>query len=210
MAQSSRNVMAAACAACVLATGLVPRAAASLTVGGAQGGNCYPFSCGSTDGVTEYQEVYMSFAFPETLYFNTVSFSQAAPGPMDSATYTVSFYLTTSNVDTLSENLISNEGTLLGTLGTFELGGDMPSILSLNGTAITYNASEGNLLMDVVVTDPTVVYPYYSSFFNADFEKIEVARAVNASTRDFGGLDEALQTTFSLTVPEPSTWGMML
>jgi PEP-CTERM motif len=122
----------------------------------------------------------------------------------------VSFYLTTSNVDTLSENLISNEGTLLGTLGTFELGGDMPSILSLNGTAITYNASEGNLLMDVVVTDPTVVYPYYSSFFNADFEKIEVARAVNASTRDFGGLDEALQTTFSLTVPEPSTWGMML
>ena len=186
---SSRNVISAvAAAACASALGLVPLAAASLTVGGAQGGNCYPFSCGPTDGVTEYQEVYMNFAFPETLYFNTVSFSQAAPGPMDSATYTVSFYLTTANVDTLSENLISNEGLFLGTLGTFELGGNMPSILSLNGAEITYNPSAGNLLMDVVITDPTVVYPYYPSFFNADFEQIEVARAVSASTRDFGAV----------------------
>src|SRR5271154_1102902 len=131
MAQSSRNVMAAACAACVLATGLVPRAAASLTVGGAQGGNCYPFSCGPTDGVTDYQEVYMSFAFPRAFSFDTISFSQAAAGPMDSATYKVSFYLTAANVDTLSVDLASNEGTYLGQLGTFELGGTMPLVLAL-------------------------------------------------------------------------------
>src|SRR4051812_16254907 len=91
--------------------------AASVTVGNNDAGNCYPFSCGPSDGLSRYQEVYTSTAFSGTTTFNTVSFGQNSAGPMDSATYNVSFYLTAAGPFSLSSNLNSNEGTLLGNLG---------------------------------------------------------------------------------------------
>ena len=113
----------------------------------------------------------------------------------------MSFYLTSATVTTLSSDLSSNEGTLLGTLGTFTLGGAMPAVLTLNGTAINYNPSMGNLLMDVVISDPTA-YNGYESFFNADYTQVNVARAWNSTTYgNFSAEDGALQTTFG-SVPE--------
>ena len=64
-------------------------AGASVTVGTADSGNCYPFSCGPSDELTEYQQVYMNSAFPGVLSFDAVSFTQYpfTDGPiMDSAT----------------------------------------------------------------------------------------------------------------------------
>lgn len=190
-------------------TAIATPAGAAITVGNDDSGNCYPFGCGAYDGLTEYQEVYMASAFPGPLSFSSVSFGQNSPGLMDSATYTVSFYLTSATVTTLSSDLSSNEGTLLGTLGTFTLGGAMPAVLTLNGTAINYNPSMGNLLMDVVISDPTA-YNGYESFFNADYTQVNVARAWNSTTYgNFSAEDGALQTTFG-SVPESSTWAMML
>ena len=187
--------------------------AAAVTVGNADGPNCDPFSCGPTDEMTEYQQVYVSSAFPGVLSFDEVSFTMNAfqYGPqMDSATYTVSFYLTSAGVTTLSSNLASNEGSSLGTLGTFQIGGTMPAVLSLSGATISYDPSMGNLLMDVVMSDPTLVFGSYQSFFNADFTQAVTARAWNSTIYgDAGAQAGALQTTFG-AVPEPSTWALML
>jgi hypothetical protein len=194
---------------CMAALTAVATPAAALTVGNADGGNCYPFSCGASDGVTQYQEVYMASAFPGALSFNSVSFGQNIAGQMDSATYGVSFYLTSADVNTLSSDLGSNEGALLGTLGTFTLGGSMPTVLTLKGNNISYDPTMGNLLMNVVITNLTASNGY-QSFFNADFTGTNVARAWNSSEYgDYGPATGALQTTFG-AVPEPSTWVLML
>ena len=75
----------------------------------------------------------MASAFPGLLSFSSVSFGQNSPGLMDLATYTVSFIRFRLTVTTLSSDLSSNEGTLLGTLGTFTLGGAMLVVLTLTG-----------------------------------------------------------------------------
>lgn len=199
---------------CMAAMTAFAAPASALTVGAASAGNCYPFSCGPTDGVTEWQQVYASSAFPGALSFSAVSFTQFTgyiPGPnMDSATYAVSFYLTSATVTSLSSSLASNEGASLGLLGTFTLGGPQPSVLTLNGANISYDPSLGNLLMDVVISNPTVIYPSYQNFFNADYVQAVTARAWNSTGYgDFGASSGGLQTTFG-AVPEASTWAMML
>jgi hypothetical protein len=188
---------------------------ASVTVGAANGGNCYPFSCGPTDGVTEYQEAYNQNAFAGVQTFNTVSFSKFTafvPGAsMDTGTYAVSFYLSTEPVGSLSSNLSTNEGAFLGSLGTFTLSGPMPSVLSLTGSTISYDPSQGDLLMDVGISNGTSFSGAYNEFFNADTTGTEVSRAwVSTIDGSFGDTTGALQTTFSMGVPEPATWAMML
>ena len=66
----------------------------------------------------------MASAFPGSLSFSNVDFTRESAGLMDSATYAVSFYLTSATVTTLSSDLASNEGASLGALGTFTLGGE--------------------------------------------------------------------------------------
>ena len=198
-----------------LALGDTPGLAA-VTVGDAVASNCYPFSCGPTDGLTEYQQIYMHSAFPGSLTFNSVSFSLYPFNPstdMDSATYTVSFYLTSADVSTLSSDLSSNLGAFLGVLGIFMLAAPMPAVLALSGSSISYDPSAGNLLMDVTISDPTVVLGMYASAFNADYTQVDTTRAYVNKFGAFGpgnDLNSAgLQTTFGVVVPEPATWLIM-
>jgi hypothetical protein len=209
------GLCSAAAAAVVVFAG--PQAFAGVTIGAANSGNCYPFSCGPTDGLTEYQEAYNQSAFSGVTSFDTISFTaltSAVAGPsMDTGTYAVSFYLSTEPVGSLSSNLASNEGALLGNFGVFTLGGAMPSTLSLTGSSITYDPSQGNLLMDVSISGGTSYNGTYNQFFNADITGTDVSRAWNSSTYGaFGDATGGLQTTFSTAgaVPEPAAWTMML
>ena len=195
------------------------QAFAGVTVGAANGGNCYPFSCGPTDGVTEYQEAYNQSAFSGVTTFQTISFTKftpSIPGPsMDTGTYAVSFYLSNEPVGSLSSNLASNEGLLLGNFGTFTLSGAMPSVLSLNGSSITYDPSQGDLLMDVSISGGTSFSGGYNEFFNADITGADVSRAWYSAKGAFADMPGGLQTTFgtppaAAAVPEPATWTMMI
>jgi hypothetical protein len=186
-------------------------ALASITVGNADNGNCYPFSCGPTDGVTEYQEVYNKNAFSGPISFDTISFTMWPDenfGPMDSGTYAVSFYIAANPFPTLSSNLPLNEGALLGNFGTFNLNGPMPATLSLTGTTINYDPSLGDLLMDVGITNGISISGRYNVFFNADYTGTDVQRAFDGISGG-GNVDGALQTTFG-NVPEPATWAVLL
>jgi len=189
------------------------QAGAQITVGNADSGNCYPFSCGPTDGLTEYQEAYNAAAFGGITTFNTISFAKNVDfGPMDSGTYSISFYLAANPVGGLSSNLANNLGTLLGSFGTFSLSGAMPNVLSLTGSTITYDPSNGDLLMDVSVSG-TSFNGQYNSFFNADYTGTDVSRAWFSTIYGaFGDSTGALQTTFSQSAaaPEPASWAMMV
>ncbi len=204
----------AGCAAAIALVAMAGSASAGVTIGAADSGNCYPFSCGPTDGLTQYQQAYNNAAFSGPISFNTVSFTkqpgQGAAGPMDTGTYTVSFYLASNGVGALSSNLALNEGVFLGTLGTFTLSGAMPNRLSLTGSPINYDPGSGDLLMNVAISNGTSYNGGYNVFFNADYTGVDTARAWYSTPYGaFGNTDGALQTTFG-AVPEPATWAMML
>src|SRR5687767_8158034 len=85
--------------------------AATITVGVNDSGNCYPFSCGPSDDLTRYQQVYTASAFGSTpFYINSLTFFLSQEGPMDEADYTLSLSTTSASVTTLSDDLDSNVG----------------------------------------------------------------------------------------------------
>jgi hypothetical protein len=144
--------------------------ASSVTVGTYNGTpNCFPFSCFAAFSGNEFQEVYASSAFTAPITIDAVSFFEAGPGGLDSATYSVSFYTTTQPVDGLSTLGADHLGTLLSNFGAYSLSGAAPSVLTFNGNAFTYNPSSGNLLMVVTVTSftqPGGNYAYFQSDSN--------------------------------------------
>src|SRR5688572_6510872 len=84
---------------------------AAPVVGSIDGGNCYPFSCGPSDSVTRYQQVYAASVFgDDPLLIGSISFFLDTAGPMDTATYSLSFSTTSADVNTLSSDLDSNIG----------------------------------------------------------------------------------------------------
>jgi PEP-CTERM motif len=184
---------------------------AAQVVGTSNSTNCYPFACFAYDGGTQYQEVYYSAAFSGPTTIGKLSFYESHGGEMDDATYTVAFYYTHAPVDGLSESLADNEGTLISNFGKFTLGGAMPSVLSLTGSSFVYNPADGNLLMDVTVSDVTDVCAYCSSF-ESDYTGDVSSRAWSNSYGTAAGAN-ALVTGFSAGVagiPEPSAWALMV
>jgi hypothetical protein len=206
--------------AALLAVAAAPAARAQVTVGAATGTNCYPFSCFAFDGGSTYQQVYAASAFPGTTTFNAVRFyadQLSANLPIDSATYTVSFFLTaaspsaatTPGPGTLSTTFGDNLGTSLGILGTFSLSGTMPATLDLVGAPIAYNPLDGNLLMQVIVDSADGPLAEYESFFQADIDGTVTSRAAFSQGAPF--IDTyALRTTFlEVATPEPASAALL-
>lgn len=185
--------------------------ASSVTVGTYNGTpNCFPFSCFAAFSGNEFQEVYASSAFTAPITIDAVSFFEAGPGGLDSATYSVSFYTTTQPVDGLSTLGADNLGTLLSNFGAYSLSGAAPSVLTLNGNAFTYNPSSGNLLMVVTVTGFTQPSGNYA-YFQSDSTGSVLSRYFSYEDSPIGATDAfGLVTEFSTAVPEPSTWAMAM
>jgi hypothetical protein len=199
--------------------------AASITVGTADpnSGNCYPFMCndsGTNSGPSiEYQQVYSSSAFGGGFKINSETFySQVAQqfGGSDTllgGTYDIFLSTTSASVNGL------NGGCL-----TCNLGGDNTQVLSLtvpaggvsfgsvttfnNTSSFVYNPLNGNLLMDVKVSNQDLV----SNGSGNSYNDVDTSGSVTSRAYAFGGSNSGtsdnvgLVTTFGSTpVPEPSS-----
>jgi hypothetical protein len=140
-----------------------------VTVGVANDSRCYPFMCnnsGSNEGQSiQYQQIYAANAFSGLTQINSLTFFRifaAAAGGTSTilaGNYRVSLSTTTKAVNGLSTNLSSNIGannTLIftGNLGTMST---TPSFTINASTPFVYNPAAGNLLLDIVVTNQTVM-----------------------------------------------------
>lgn len=178
---------------------------ASVIIGSADSGNCYPFSCAASDGITKYQQIYDGSLFNGGKTISAVKFFQWQPGMMDSASYSVSFYQSSRAVNGLSSIAAENTGSLLANFGVFNLGGAMPSTLLLDGLDFFYNPALGNLLMEVNVI--SLSQPFgYQSFFKADYTGTQTQRFYSDDGINGSAVDGALVTEFEFgkSVPTPS------
>lgn len=175
-----------------------------VTVGQNTGGNCYPFSCLASDGGSVYQQVYAASAFSQGGIINSISFHRRLAGAMDSATYTLRLSTTSRAVNALDLSPSNNLGSDVSLFGTFTVGGAMPEMLTFTGLPFHYDPAEGNLLLDVAVSNLTEGN-IYQSYFQADGN-------TNVTSRMWAGTGQgsnALVTTFdmgpSTAVPEPGS-----
>ena len=194
-----------------------PAFAADLTVGTPQPnyGNCWPFSCGASDGLGWYQEIYNGSAFSGAVRISGASFTEAfsrnGTNSIDSASYDISFYLSSKNTATITGDRAGNETQLLADWGTFTIGGALTGgKLSFGGRSFVYDPSMGSLLMDVTVHDATHTVGE-NTFFQEDAGTGSIARIVGDDTGGYGPYNQALVTTFNAgAVPEPASWALML
>ncbi len=190
--------------------------AEALTIGTANSGNCYPFTCndsGVSSGQSiDYQQIYSSSAFSGPLTIDTITFTNAPFGGTTqvlSGTYEILFGTTTEALGSNGPLSISNVETFyLNTLSTTDVG----ATYTFSGTPYSYDPGLGNLVMEVVATNQEIV-PNGSGngYFASDTSGTVMSRSYRLGTGDWGPDDVGLVTTFNGgTVPEPSTWAMML
>ena len=178
-----------------------------VTVGQHNTANCYPFSCFASQSGTVFQQVYSSTKFSGAGTINSLSFFRDYSGMMDSATYTLRLSTTTQNLGFLDLGTPSNNlGADVSTFGTFTIGGQMPEVLTFAGMPFHYNPAEGNLLLEVLVSNLIQGYGQ-SSYFQADSTMNAMSRLwVHGNPSQGGnGLVTAFDITPGGTVPEPGS-----
>jgi hypothetical protein len=194
--------------------------AGSITVGNADSGNCYPFMCndsGTSSGVSiDYQQAFVSSAFPGTTTINTISWGfwpyQGSPIVLGGD---YSFYWGYSAVGLgLGSYLPGNYSGAADFLGTAFVpagGENFGSTLTLSGFApFTYNPLDGDLLLEIVVSNQDNVCNGCGNGYNwADYTGATTTRDYSflGSLYGTGAEVGALQTTFgtSTVTPEPGS-----
>ncbi len=218
----TRTKIRIAAIAAVLFLGMA--AHATVIIGNAVEGICFPFTCnnsGLTTGVSlEYQQVYAPGSFPGDTAFNTLTFyttwstaHSLNGGPIIPGTYAISFYYASpgTGVGSLSTTLSSNEGSKIGDFVTFTASAAIPvsGSYSFTGNHLDYNPALGSLLMDVLVTNQADVFNgtgngYFDSY-SGGTQNIEAAYVptYNPSNRlDIYGLVTGFSDT---AAPEPAS-----
>ncbi len=190
-----------------------PLLAAPVVVGSNDNANCYPFNCndsGTSVGQSiHYMQIYSATAFSGPLTFNTISFfaytGAGAPSVLN-GNYSVSFSTTTGSIgDAYPIGPLSN--TALFFSGA--LGGSAASGFTLLGSAYSYNPADGNLVLDIVVSDQDLVTNGDGNgYFQADYTGVVTTRAYDNGFQASGG--GGLVTAFGSTVPEPASWALMI
>lgn len=192
----------------------LPASAASVTVGNHSTANCLPFSCSPSLAVSTYQQVYSATAFSGPLSFNTISFfhdPQFGSGSMDSASFVISFSTTSKAVDGLEGIGANNVGGDSQAFGTYNVSGNIPSILSFTGNSFSYNPALGNLLMNVEIVGGANTFG--GAYFQADGSGDDTRRYLAFNGSPEGSTDTiGLRTEFSnvSAIPEPESYAMMI
>ena len=164
----------------------------AVTVGAANSGNCYPFMCndsGTNEGPSiHYQQVYSAMAFSGPTQINSLTFFQDVLASFNvgrtttvlSGNYQVSLSTTTKPVNGLSPVLATNIGADNVVIFNGNLGGTStnPSFTITTSTPFAYNPAAGNLLLDIVVTNQTVLPNFSGNGYNdADSTGASTTRA---------------------------------
>lgn len=186
--------------------------AASVTVGSMDSGNCYPFNCndsGTSVGPSiHYQQVYSSAAFSGPISISSIGF-QSLPGfPFEVLTgdYNISFSTTAAAVGSLDPTFANNVGGDSATFFNATItGGLIGATYTISGTPFSYDPMNGNLLMDVQVSNQDLVpNGGGNGYFWADYTGTLTQRnyVLGGGGAGAGSDLGALVTTFN--VPEPT------
>jgi hypothetical protein len=184
--------------------------AASLTVGTNTGGNAFPFGQPVGGVGTRYQEAYSSTLFSGPIAITGIDFFLSSAGTLWGGTYTLSLSTISADVNTLSDsNFDSNRGANNTLFTSVALSGAAPSTLSFTGGPFSYNPAQGNLLLDIQITNLANV-PGTAAFQDGDGAgPATIARYHNfgIATTGFG-----LVTRFdfaAVNTPEPGTFVLL-
>ena len=210
-----KKLLAGAALAAMTVAFVAAPAAADVTVGSSDSGNCYPFVCNDS-GVSvgqsiDFQEIYSSTAFSGPLTFAAITFFTWSTQPAVSVlagNYNITFGTTLAPVGSgYPVGPLSNVVTFYNGA----LGGPVGSTYAISGTPYTYNPADGNLVMEIVVTNQTALgNGSGNGYFLADYTGAQVSRAYLETNVGTGGPTGALVTRFGAGVPEPATWALML
>ena len=193
----------------------LPSAANALVIGSPDAGNCYPFMCndsGSNLGQSfHYQQIYDGALFGGAVQFDTITFfaDNGASGTVLNGNYVISFSSTTDAIG--SGYPVSNVANT-ASFYTGNLGGAVGASFSVTGANYVFNPSNGNLLMDIIVTNQDYVSNGSGNSYNkADYTGVQTSRAVDAVTGVYSGAG-GLVTEFNTSpaVPEPASWALMI
>jgi hypothetical protein len=193
--------------ASILLSGLT-LSAASLNVGVNNGGNFFPFGGPATGFAgTRYQEAYSSSLFSGPISITGIDFFLAQAGDLYGGTYQLSFSTITAGVNSLSDtNFNSNLGPNNTVFDTVTLSGAAPNILTFTGGPFSYNPANGNLLLDIQITNP--VAPDVEATFEdgADNGPSTISRYDDFGNGTTGfGLVTEFDFSNSTSAPEPGT-----
>ncbi len=198
-------------------------AAGSVTVGTNDNGNCYPFMCndsGISSGQSiDYQQVYASTAFSSPVSINSLTwyYTSEFGGSSTAIGGTYKFewgYAPLNAVNNLSTTLSSNYISGPNVIGTFVIpaGGinDNPSFTFSGFTPFNYNPADGDLLLEVLVSNQDNVRNGSGNGYNqSDDTGTVTSRAYCITNLDFcSATGDGLVTTFGTTTsatPEPSS-----
>jgi PEP-CTERM motif len=192
--------------AAVLALGSSGALASTVTIGSDTSNNCAPFGC-SVGGNWDYLQIFSAKAFSGPITFDKITFFDTSfPGPVLSGDYNVSFSTTSAPLGVLSQppSLRNTSAFFSGALGGPLIGNSF----SIAGSPYTYNPSTGNLVMQIVVTNQQIK-DGGGQYLDAD-EGGPFSRYVTGSGFAPFSDNVGLVTQFTVDVPEPSTWAMML
>lgn len=184
-------------------------AEAATTVGSPTVGNLIPFSTPVVTGITTYQQLYSATAFAGMTAIDTVSFDLDRGDTLATVDLDISFYLSPMAIGGLSTTAADNLGASLSNFGSFSIGGAAPSVLSFNGPGFNYNPLDGNLIMQINLSNALADG---NAFYFRDVTNSPVVdRYFGGETGSVSGT--GLVTTFSSVggaVPEPATWAFMI
>lgn len=149
--------------------------AASVTIGNYDTGECYPYSCGYSDELTEWQQHFAASAFGVTTKISITDFVLTAwagnfyPPSADTGTFNIYLSTAVNSLGNDSPSLASNIGPDNVLFAQVTFGPGMPMSFTVTGfSPFIYNPDNGDLLIDVHFTGSSSVLGYYGSFFNAD------------------------------------------
>lgn len=193
----------------------LPVAANALVIGSPDAANCYPYLCndsGSAFGQSfHYQQIYDGALFGGKVQFDTLTYFIYANGIGDvlNGQYDITISTTTDPIGS-SYQIVNLANT--ATFFSGNVGGSYNNTFSITGSNYVFDPANGNLLVDIVVTNQDLV-PNGSgnNYFYADYTGIQTTRAVDAVAGIFSG-PGALVTEFNTTsaVPEPASWALMI
>lgn len=161
---------------------------------------------------TRYQQAYAGADFSGAMAITSISFFNHSPfeGPLPVVTCQIFFSTITPGIDTLSNtNFDSNDGPDNTLFASVDLGGPAPLQLVFAGRPFDYDPANGNLLMDIHMSNDVgsggAFYDGRNGTATGIFSRYQ---NFSAGTQGFGLVT---QFTFDpVPVPEPSTIVLVL